>query len=46
MTAATFQAIDPSTGAPFGDPIKEMDKSEVNALIEKAAAQKDALAKT
>ena len=46
MTSATFQAIDPTSGAPFGEAIKEMDQSKVNSLIEKAAAQKDVLAKS
>ena len=46
MTQATFQAIDPTTGTTFGDSIHEMSKSEVEALIKKAAAQKNKLAAT
>ena len=46
MTNATFQAIDPTTGSNFGSPITEMGKSEVEALINSAAAQKQSLAKT
>lgn len=46
MSKATFQAIDPTTGATFGDAIHEMDQSEVNELIKKAAAQKTKLAAT
>ena len=46
MTSATFQAIDPTTGAVFGASINEMNKGEVEALINKAAAQKFALAKS
>ena len=34
----TFQAVDPTTGAGFGDAIAEMSKAEVDSLITKAAA--------
>jgi NADP-dependent aldehyde dehydrogenase len=46
MTSATFQAIDPTTGTAFGAAINEMSKGEVEALITKAAAQKNTLAKS
>ena len=46
MTQATFQAIDPTTGATFGETIQEMSKSDVENLINKAAQQKSALATT
>jgi NADP-dependent aldehyde dehydrogenase len=46
MTQATYQAIDPTTGTPFGDAINEMGKSEVESLITKAANQKAKLAAT
>jgi len=35
----TFQAVDPSTGSAFGDQIAEMGKSEVDAVINRAAAR-------
>ena len=46
MSSATFQAIDPITGTAFGNQISEMGKSEVEALITKAASQKNKLAAT
>ena len=45
MASTTFQAVNPVTGQSFGDAINEMGKSEVEALIAKAAAQKASLSK-
>ena len=46
MTASTFQAVDPTTGSAFGDPITEMSASDVSGLISKAVATKSAFAAT
>ena len=46
MTAATFQAINPTTGSAFGDKISEMSASDVSGLISKAVATKTAFAAT
>ena len=46
MTTTTFQAIDPTTGATFGDQIAEMSASDVSGLISKAVATKSAFAAT
>jgi 2,5-dioxopentanoate dehydrogenase len=46
MTQATFQAIDPTTGAAFGAAINEMAKSEVETLIGRAASQSENLAES
>ena len=46
MSASTFQAIDPTTGATFGDQIAEMSASDVSGLISKAVATKSAFAAT
>ena len=44
MTSTTFQALDPTTGATFGEQIAEMDESQVESLISKAANQVNTLA--
>ncbi len=36
--STTFQAVDPITGSGFGDPIAEMNQSEVGSRITRAAA--------
>ena len=46
MTASTFQAVDPTTGSAFGDPITEMSASDVSGLISKAVATKSSFAAT